>query len=116
MGLGCTKLVQVPADHCQHREELGRVWCFLSPGPLCFTEPHPQNTPAASIPLRDSAKIELLLLLEEFLPSRACAGGGVCASWGSLHPQSPSHRTSSPCQWGVTSWGLLPAVPELFIS
>lgn len=72
---------------------------------------HPQNTPAASIPLRDSAKTELLLLLEQFLPSRAGAGVGF-----SLHPQSPSHRTSSPCQGGVTRWGLLPAEPALFIS
>lgn len=89
MSLGCTKHVQVPADHCQHHEELGHVWCFLSSGPLCLTEPHPQNTPAASIPLWDAAKIELPLLLEQFLPSRACAGAGVCASWGSLHQSSP---------------------------
>lgn len=63
MGLGCIKHVQVPADHCQHPEELGHVWCFLSRGSLCLIEPHPQNTPTASIPLQDSAKIVLLLLL-----------------------------------------------------
>lgn len=79
MGLGCTKHVQVP-------------------GPLCLREPHPQNTPTASIPPQDSAKIGLLLLPEQLLPSRACAGGVARVSWGSLHPQSPSHRTGSPCQ------------------
>lgn len=79
-------------------QALGHVLSIPSPRLLRLAEPHPQNTPPASAPPQGTPKILGLLLLEQFPPSRACAGSGVCASWGSLHPEPPYRGTRSPRQ------------------
>lgn len=85
MGLGCTKHIQVPADHCQHREELGHVWCFQSSGPLCLTQnlipKTPQQPPFHSGTqqklscfscLSNSSQAGLVLVVGFVLPGMAC--------------------------------------------
>lgn len=102
MGLGCTKHVQVPAHHCQHREELGHVWCFLSPGPSHNPIPKtPQQPPflsgtqkklCCSSCLSNSCQAGLVLMVGLMLPGVACPP--------SHHPHHPmpvgSHMLGAP--------------------